>query len=630
MDTVMSILDEAIVIHGADGELVFANPAAARMLGYETSEDAVAAPTASIRDRYVIRDEHGQRGRRRGARRPPGPARRAGGAADAARDRPQDRRGALDADEGARRSRGRPGEILYSVTAIEDVTDVKRAEFANRLLARTGELLSHSTDYRGTLERVPQLHGARVRRLVLDRGAPRRRLPATGRDGASRCVPASAAAHAARSLPAARRRALADRRRDAHRRASARSSRARSGCGRSPPTREHLELLRELEMGSVISVPMTAAAKVVGVLVFVNEVGSRVFDDNDLEIASEVGRRAALAIENARIADERARVADALQRELLPPSLPRMPGWEVATMYEPAGEINEVGGDFYEVFPVDERLGGRPRRRLRQGSRRRRGDRGGAAHDPRPPGRWSADPVAGLAPARSASSAAATTSRSARSRWSCFPTPRPRRPRCSCTSPAIRIRCCSGAAAPSRSASPGPLLGVVDEPTWDPVRGDDRARRSAGALHRRGDRGARRRRGALRQRAAARRPRRLRGPRARRSSGCAVRSRRSAPTLATTMPPWSRSGASRPSRRSRPASRPAPCRRPRRAPDGPGAGRRRPPPVPLPARGGRRPRSSRSRSRRSPARPTWRSSRSARGSSPSRSGSSRRCSRPRS
>ena len=36
MDTVMSILDEAIVIHGADGELVFANPAAARMLGYET------------------------------------------------------------------------------------------------------------------------------------------------------------------------------------------------------------------------------------------------------------------------------------------------------------------------------------------------------------------------------------------------------------------------------------------------------------------------------------------------------------------------------------------------------------------------------------------------------------------
>ena len=43
------------------------------------------------------------------------------------------------------------------MTAIEDVTDVKRAEFANRLLARTGELLSHIGDYGATLEQVPRL-----------------------------------------------------------------------------------------------------------------------------------------------------------------------------------------------------------------------------------------------------------------------------------------------------------------------------------------------------------------------------------------------------------------------------------------------------------------------------------------
>ena len=30
-----------------------------------------------------------------------------------------------------------------------------------------------------------------------------------------------------------------------------------------------------------------------------------------------------------------------------------MPGWEIATMYEPAGEVNQVGGDFYEVFRVE-------------------------------------------------------------------------------------------------------------------------------------------------------------------------------------------------------------------------------------------------------------------------------------
>ena len=145
MDTVMSILDEAIVIHGADGELVFANPAAAEMLGFETTEDAVATPTAAIRDRFVIRDEEGNEVAAEALAGQPGAGRASSPSSQiAARDRPRDRAGALDADARRRRSTGPAGEVLYSVTAIEDVTDVKRAEFANRLLARTGELVSHS------------------------------------------------------------------------------------------------------------------------------------------------------------------------------------------------------------------------------------------------------------------------------------------------------------------------------------------------------------------------------------------------------------------------------------------------------------------------------------------------------
>jgi serine phosphatase RsbU (regulator of sigma subunit) len=98
---------------------------------------------------------------------------------------------------------------------------------------------------------------------------------------------------------------------------------------------------------------MSVGGPILGVLVFVNHEGSRLFDEIDLTIAIETARRAAIAIENSRLAGERARIAEALQRELLPPSLPPMPGWEVATMYEPAGEVNEVGGDFYEVFRVE-------------------------------------------------------------------------------------------------------------------------------------------------------------------------------------------------------------------------------------------------------------------------------------
>src|SRR5262249_40702344 len=49
---------------------------------------------------------------------------------------------------------------------------------------------------------------------------------------------------------------------------------------------------------------------------------------------------------------ERARseIAETLQRALLPPPLPHIPGWSVAAMYRPAGRENEVGGDFYDVF----------------------------------------------------------------------------------------------------------------------------------------------------------------------------------------------------------------------------------------------------------------------------------------
>ena len=155
MDTVMSILDEAIVIHGRDGELVFANPAAARMLGYETSEDAVAAPTEAIGDRYEIRDEHGNEVA------PDALAGRAaltGGLVEPETLRTVDRATGRErwTRTKARAIEGTAGEVLYSVTAIEDVTDVKRSEFANGLLARIGELVSHSADYDATLERIPQ------------------------------------------------------------------------------------------------------------------------------------------------------------------------------------------------------------------------------------------------------------------------------------------------------------------------------------------------------------------------------------------------------------------------------------------------------------------------------------------
>jgi serine phosphatase RsbU (regulator of sigma subunit) len=71
---------------------------------------------------------------------------------------------------------------------------------------------------------------------------------------------------------------------------------------------------------------------------------------DELAFAREVARRMARALENARLYRERDYVARTLQRSLLPPSLPEVPGVEVDALFLPALRGYEVGGDFYDVF----------------------------------------------------------------------------------------------------------------------------------------------------------------------------------------------------------------------------------------------------------------------------------------
>lgn len=352
MDTVMSILDEAVVIHGPDGELVYANPAAARTLGFETSEQAISTPTAKIRERYSIHDE---RGRELGAEALSGRRALSGAPVEPLIMRVVDRRSGLERwmRTKSRAIENAQGEPLYSLTAIEDVTDVKRAEFAQRVLARTGELVAHSGDPSRMLDQVP--------RLVVPEFADWCVVAQPRPDGLSELVAVTHRDPEKLRLVERlmeRYHASVD---DGHlghevtRTGEARLVTIEGDMALHSAARDedHLEILLGLRLGSAIVVPMSAAGRVVGTVTFCNARSSRLFDEDDLELAIEIGRRCGLAIEGARVADERARVAEALQRELLPPSLPAMPGWELATMYEPGGELNEVGGDFYEVFAIE-------------------------------------------------------------------------------------------------------------------------------------------------------------------------------------------------------------------------------------------------------------------------------------
>jgi PAS domain S-box-containing protein len=115
---------------------------------------------------------------------------------------------------------------------------------------------------------------------------------------------------------------------------------------------EHLALIRSLGMRSVMIVPMIARGRTLGVITFIASDTGRRYSDDDVLLAEELARRAATSVDNARLYTERSYIARTLQQSLLPPHLPEIPGLEVAGRYRPAGEGNEVGGDFYDVFQI--------------------------------------------------------------------------------------------------------------------------------------------------------------------------------------------------------------------------------------------------------------------------------------
>ncbi|MDI2132496.1 SpoIIE family protein phosphatase [Yinghuangia seranimata] len=107
----------------------------------------------------------------------------------------------------------------------------------------------------------------------------------------------------------------------------------------------------DLVTGDVVALPLVARGRGIGMLTLGNGAGQR-FRRETLELAEDLSRRAALAMDNARLYSERSATSQALQRSLLPPELPRVPGLDVEVVYQASGESNEVGGDFYDLFAI--------------------------------------------------------------------------------------------------------------------------------------------------------------------------------------------------------------------------------------------------------------------------------------
>ena len=103
--------------------------------------------------------------------------------------------------------------------------------------------------------------------------------------------------------------------------------------------------------GEVLDIPLIARGRRIGGLTLGRAIGDPLHGEAFV-VAESVARRAALAIDNARAHGELQAVGEALQRSLLPVSIPTAPAFDVGVVYEAAGERSLAGGDFYDLFPV--------------------------------------------------------------------------------------------------------------------------------------------------------------------------------------------------------------------------------------------------------------------------------------
>ncbi len=214
------------------------------------------------------------------------------------------------------------------VVVVRDVTARRRAEAERErllgrfaLLAEASALFDQSLDEERTLRSIAEL---------------------CVRDLADTCVVVLG------SYPGPARRRVAVARDPARERELAAEAALHGRTG--DPVAEVMRTGRSHAGDDLVVVPLRARGRVLGALAAGFDALDPARRDDALALLEDLGRRAALALDNASLYAERGAVARTLQRSLMPPDLPRIPGAQLAARYRAAGDGIELGGDFYDCF----------------------------------------------------------------------------------------------------------------------------------------------------------------------------------------------------------------------------------------------------------------------------------------
>jgi PAS domain S-box-containing protein len=311
LETIMSTVDEGIVVQSAAGAVVYANDSAARVIGFENAGDFLAADREAVLGSFEMLDEEGcplapddLPGRR------------------ALRGETSERvirwRNKKTGEERwsvvrANAVQDTQGGVARSVSVIRDVTESKIVERRVGFLTRAGELLNATLDVEHTLGAlaavaVPEFAG----HVTVD----------LYEEGVLRCV-------GARHVDPAKAELMIELRRDypptvpEHpvQRAIATGepqfvADVQAEAESMAHDERHARAIHELGNTSGIVVPLAARGRTFGAITFGTVPPQAQFTSSDLELAVEIGRRASAALDNALLfaeAQARARATEALE-----------------------------------------------------------------------------------------------------------------------------------------------------------------------------------------------------------------------------------------------------------------------------------------------------------------------------
>jgi PAS domain S-box-containing protein len=353
LEIITSSSADGITIQDATGSLIYANDAAARMSGFASGQEMQRASTEEIVGRFEILDEDGRPlplddlpGRRAftGEREPEAVVRfrrRSGGG---------DRWALVKATP----LFDQRGKVSHVVNVFVDITEDRARQQAQAFLVGATQELSRSLNWEATIQRVA--------RLAVPNLADWCTVDVLEADGSLSLI---ALAHVD---PAKVEWAHELRRRFPSNpdNPSGVAHVVRTGVSELIPEitqelidaanitdPELLEVVERLQLTSVMTVPMIARGRTIGALTMVWAESGKHYSEDDLRLGEDLASRAAIAIDNARLFRERDHVARSLQERLLPKRLPQIPGVDAAARYLPAGDVLQAGGDFYDLFEME-------------------------------------------------------------------------------------------------------------------------------------------------------------------------------------------------------------------------------------------------------------------------------------